>query len=243
MDSPQARRPLVAKSLLEPISRLVARIRESHYFNTYSWADSGARLLPTALFMEYSTMMRQYKDQFHKLVSDMLTQYPYEVQLARARLGTMYDPGDYPDPLDLNDRFAIKLEFTPVPDAEDFRVDLPAEAQIELRASVTQAVADRQADAVKACYSRIFDVVSKIEERLSDPDAVFKDSLITNAIELCRILDALNITDDQDITYIIREMRDNLLMPPSVLRTNQNIRARTALAAHDILQRIPNGLV
>ncbi len=241
-DSGKFNKALVAKSLLEPINKLVARIRESHYFNTYSWADSGARLLPNALFMDYSAMMRQYKTQFSMLVTDMLASYPTEVQAARNRLGTMYDPGDYPDPDDLAKRFAIKLEFTPIPAAEDFRVDLPAEAQDELRASVTQAVADRQADAVKACYSRIFDVVSKIEERLSDPDAIFKDSLITNAVELCRILDALNLTDDIGIWHIIREMRGKLLMPPSVLRTRLDIRALTAQAARDILKGIPNGM-
>jgi hypothetical protein len=150
----------------------------------------------------------------------------------------MYDPGDYPDPGTLRDKFSINVEFTPMPDAQDFRIDVSNEALDELRTSVTQAVAERQHQAVKACYARIQDVVSKIYERLSVPDAIFKDSLITNAIELCQVLDGLNITDDPGITAICQEIRAKLLMPPSTLRNSMTIRARTASAAQEILQKL-----
>jgi len=238
-DSGKFNKLLVAKELLEPITKLTAKIRESHHFSTQPWADSGARVLPTALFMDYTARFRVFKSQFENLVADMLTKYPAEVQAARNRLGSMYNPGDYPDPSDMANKFSIKTEFMPVPSAPDFRVDLSEEAQVELRESVTQAVASRQADAVKATYARIRDVVSKIEERLSNPDAIFKDSLITNAIELCQILDALNITDDPVITRTTQDMRNHLLMPPSVLRTRPDVRATTAQAASNILRGIP----
>lgn len=229
---------LVNRGLLEPISKIAGKVREYHYKMTLPWNANGAWLLPSAVFMEYTAQIRAFKAEFERAVRDMLVQYPNEVQAARNRLGTMYDPGDYPEPWALQDKFSIDVEFSPMPDAKDFRVDVSNEALDELRSSVTSAVADRQAQAVKACYARIQDVVSKIYERLSVPDAIFKDSLITNAIELCAVLDGLNITDDPGITSVCAEIRKNLLLPPSMLRSRPDIRAAAALAAQNILQKL-----
>lgn len=237
-DAGRFNKDLVNKALLEPIRAIAGKVREYHYKMTLPWNANGAWLLPSAMFIEYTSQIRAFKAEFDKAVKDMLAQYPAEVQAARTRLGTMYDPGDYPEPWALQDKFSINVEFTPMPDAQDFRVDVSNDALSELRSSVTQAVADRQAQAVKACYARIQDVVSKIYERLSVPDAIFKDSLITNAIELCLVLDGLNITDDPGITAICQEIRNDLLMPPSTLRNAPAIRARTALAAQNILQKL-----
>lgn len=240
-DSGRFNKDLVNKELLAPITKIAAKVREYHYKMTLPWNANGAWLLPSTMFMEYTAQIRAFKTEFERAVRDMLVQYPNEVQAARNRLGTMYDPGDYPESWALQDKFSINVEFTPMPDAKDFRVDVSNEALDELRSSVTSAVADRQAQAVKACYARIQDVVSKIYERLSVPDAIFKDSSITNAIELCQVLDGLNITDDPDITAICQEIRDKLLMPPSALRNSGTIRNRTALAAQDILNKLHRG--
>lgn len=230
---------LVAKELLAPIAKIVSRARDYHYNYTLSWSDSGPRILPSMLFAEYTTTFRGLKSEFEKAVNTMVSQYPIEVHAARVRLGSMYEPDDYPDPADMRMKFAIKTEFMPVPDGNDFRVSV-GEADRELLAqSVRESVSTRLAAAVTATYSRIRDVVSKIEERLSVPDAIFKDSLITNAIELCQVLDGLNITDDPVITDICQDIRDHLLMPPSMLRTSPATRSLTAGWARDILARLP----
>ena len=231
---------LVDKALLDPITKLAARIRESHYFATLPWSDSGARLLPSKLFMDYTAKIRGFKDEFNKLVAAMLLLYPAEVQAARVRLGTMYEPSDYPEAWELKDRFSINVDFTPVPDAADFRVDVTAEEQAELRASVTQGVADKQAAAVKATYARVREVVEKIDERLSVPGALFRDSLIDNARELCVVLEALNVTGDPAITKLAEAIdRDLLRYTPAFLRQSMTARVHTADLARAILATLP----
>lgn len=230
---------LVNKALLEPISKLAGQVREYHYFNTLAWANSGARLLPTKLFLEYSAQIRKFKEQFNQLVLDFKTEYPAEVQAARNRLGTMYNPGDYPEVWQLDDRFSINLEFTPIPDAQDFRVDVSAEAQAELRESITQAVAVRQAEAVKFTFTRVRDVVSMISDRLSKDDPVFKDSLISNAEDLCTVLDALNITNDEQLTRVRDAILYHLIVSPSSLRASQVMRKHVAARAEEILALLP----
>lgn len=229
---------LVNKNLLDPISKIAAKVREYHYSVTLPWSDAGA-LLPSPLFNDYTIKMRGFKNDFKKAVDTMIGQYPAEVQSARVRLGTMYNPGDYPEAWELNDRFSINVEFLPVPDAQDFRVDVSNDAQDELRASVKASVAERQADAVKATYARIHDVVSKIAARLSVDDAIFKDSLINNAKDLCLVLKALNITDDPGITTVHAEIFDHLLVHPDALRRDPALRRQTADKAAEILKTLP----
>lgn len=239
-DAGRFNKMLVNKSLLEPISKLAGEVRKHHYSVTLPWSDSGERLLPAKLFLDYTTQMRQYRSKMDALVSDLVAAYPTEVQAARVRLGTMYDPADYPDPSDIKQTFGLTFEFTPVPEAKDFRVDVSDEAADEIRSSIKQAVSTRQAEAVRACFDRIRDVVSKIHERLSDDKAVFKDSLITNAIDLCRVLDGLNITDNPHITELCAEIKQKLLMNPSTLRTRPDIRTLVASNAASILAKIPS---
>lgn len=230
---------LVDKGLLDPISKIAGRARDYHYSFTLAWSDSGPRILPSALFAEYTSTFRGLKAEFEKAVNTMVSAYPAEVQAARVRLGTMYEPEDYPDQSDMYLRFGIKTEFMPVPDGDDFRVAVSESDREELARSVRESVADRLSAAVTATYSRIREVVSKIEERLYDPKTIFKDSLITNAIELCQVLDGLNITDDPVISDVCKDIREYLLMPPSVLRSNLIIRATAASNAARILAKLP----
>ena len=238
-DAGRYNKDLVNKALLEPIKQLAGRIREYHYFNTLAWADSGARLLPSKLFVDYAANIRKFKDQFAQLVKEMQASYPAEVQAARNRLGSMYEPDDYPDVYDLREKFGVTIEFSPVPSAQDFRVDVSEEMQTELRESVTQAVAQRQAQAVKATYARVVDVVSKISIRLSEDSPVFKDTLISNAEDLCTVLDALNITDDPQITAVRDAIQHNLIVEPGELRHSQMLRHRVSERAKEVLAMLP----
>jgi len=229
---------LVNKALLDPISKVASKVRDYHYGVTLPWSDAGA-LLPSTLFIDYTAKMRAYKAEFQAAVNTMVSQYPAEVQAARVRLGTMYNPADYPMDWELKDRFNIALEFTPVPDAHDFRVDVSNEAQDELRESVKQSVADRQADAVKATFARVRDVVSKIAERLSIEDAIFKDTLVYNARDLCLVLKALNITDDPALDAVHAEITQHLLKHPDAIRRNPGLRRDVAAKAAEILKTLP----
>lgn len=230
---------LVDKALLVPHTKLISAIRERHYALTLAWSDNGQRLLPSKLFMDYTTYIRKAKVDFTKLTTDFVNNYPAAVQAARQRLGTMYDPDDYPDVSEMSTRFDLAVDFSPIPAANDFRVEVNAEDAEEIRSSITQSVHAKQEAAVKATFARVREVVSKIYERLSIPDAIFKDTLITNAEDLCTVLNGLNITNDPLITQLEHDIRTQLIEPPEALRRNSALRGRVAHAAQEIMQRIP----
>lgn len=230
---------LVDKALLEPINKIIGRAREAHYYYTLPWTDDGRRILPGKNFIPCTTAIRALKSEFDSAVRTMVSMYPAEVQAARNRLGSMYDAGDYPDPANIAGRFSFELNFEPVPSGNDFRVDVGNEALDELRESVTRNVVQKQAAAKKACYARLREVVSKVEERLSVPDAIFKDSLIQNMQDECTVMDGLNIENDDDLATLVATIQTQLVVPPSRLRNSPTTRAQVAKAAALILQRIP----
>ena len=239
-DSGKFTKALVSKALLEPINAYLSNLSKWHVQQTLPWTDKGPRLLSAAAFSTYSTHIRGAKNKLFYLVDDLILKYPAEVQAARNRLGSMYDPDDYPDPSDLRSQYAISLEITPVPDQRDFRVDMADEAVNDIKMSITATIGEKQRAAVKSTYDRIRDVTSKVVERLSDEKAIFKDTLMTNVSDLVNILDGLNITDDEAITEIGTYLRNEIIQPPEALRRNPALRKRTAEMAQALLTRLPN---
>jgi hypothetical protein len=238
-DSGRFNKMLVDKGLLKPITQFTSRLREYHHTMTLPWTDSGARLLPAAHFMDYSKKMREAKIEYATLVRTFEQKYPIEVQAARNRLGSMYDAGDYPDPSDISKEFAIDVSITPVPTANDFRVEFGIEAVEEIRGQINDSIAVKQAEAVKATFDRVREVVSKMHERLSDPKAIFKDTLVTNVSDLSKVLVGLNITNDPLIDRVAKTMQDQLVLPPSLLRGSNHIRAKIAEKAGELLAQLP----
>jgi hypothetical protein len=212
-------------------------IRLQHYSNTLAWSDEGWRLLPTANYADYTKWLRDRQREFNAAVDDFAADYPALRAQAARLLNGMYRAEDYPDVQDLRSRFALTVEYAPVPAAGDIRVDLGAD-QIALIESAIGARTDRAVqDAMRDAWSRLHDVVAKIAERLSQPDAIFRDSLISNAEQVCDVLQRLNVTDDPNLEAMrVRVRRELTRFSPDTLRDVPSHRQATADRASDILK-------
>lgn len=230
---------LIDKAHLAAIDTIANDLRKYHYSRTLPWTDKGHRALPSDLFFEYQQELAKYKQQFQTAVADFVRTYPQLVQDARLRLGTMYRPEDYPQPSELFSMFDISLDISPVPDANDFRVDVAQEAQDEIRAQITQSVVQRQVKMVADCWARMREVVGRIADQCGKEKPVIRDSLIENARDLVSVLGGLNITDDPDINAVRTDIENRLLVPVEQIRNSFSTRAKVATAAQEILERIP----
>lgn len=237
-DAGRYNKRLIDKAHLATIDTLAGQIRKYHYSRTLPWSDKGQRLLPSKLFMEYRQDIAAFKVQFEKAKQDFLALYPQLVQDARQRLGTMYQPGDYPEVNALQDAFGIELLITPVPDAGDFRVEVDQETQAEIRQQITDAVNARQAKAVKDCYVRAREVLERIAEQCSKQNGRIHDSLMENAQDLVSVLSGLNITDDPNIAQLEKDL-GALIVSPDRIRNSPSTRKNLADGAADILAKMP----
>ncbi len=231
---------LIDKAHLDPLTKYAGAIRQMHYRLTLPWMDNGGRLLPSKLFMKYRNEMETMKNEYQNLVNVFINLYdPQLIQAARVRLGTMYNPEDYPSGKELRGKFGVELDIIPVPRGEDFRVDIADSEVSRVRDEITQRMLERQQQAAKDARARVREVVSTIQLRLSAPKPIIRDSLISNAQELVALLPGLNVMDDPALASVTQQITDNLLADVYVLRNNQRERTRVASAAERILEAIP----
>lgn len=198
----QVRKNLMAgTSQRKEIADHAAACRLWHNTKTLPWADKGARLLPTSLFLDYKQEANNRRYAFDRMVTQFIADYPALVQTAHNYLGNLFNPEDYPSPDEVYSKFGFRMVFAPVPESGDFRLDLPAQELDEVRRGYEDSFKDRLADAMKDPWDRLHKMLLGISDKLTDKDGDetkkrYHDSLIDNAVELCGVLTHLNVTGD-----------------------------------------------
>ncbi len=219
--------------------QLAGAIRQQHYSNTLAWSDEGWRLLPTANYVAYTDWLRQQQAAFSTTLADFISEYPNLRAQASALLNGLYRDEDYPQTQDLSSRFALAVEYAPVPAVGDVRVQLGTDTIDLIEASIADRMKRATDTAMADCWQRLYSAVSHISERLSQPEAVFRDSLIDNARNVCDILKRLNITNDPNLDAMRDRVESELLKySPQALRDFDHMRAGTARKAQTILDQM-----
>lgn len=217
---------LVAKEHTEAISKTANKARVFHYENTLPWGDQGERLLPTNNYFEYIGEMGKLKSEFDSAVSDFLSNYDRVIAEAKIRLNGMFRESDYPTRLEIEHKFGFRTSFMPVPDS-DFRVGLADSEVDKLRADVEQEITNRISAAKAEIWARIKNQLSRMKERLTDNEAIFRDSLFENLGDLLDVLPRLNVTNDAEVNDVCREMK-SLMVAPELVRSNPRLRLEKA---------------
>ena len=221
-----------------------SELRNKHYELTLPWGQDGARILTTEMFETYSNEMRHLKATFERVVREFVSDYPVLKAAAKRELNGMYNEGDYPT--DIAARFEAGWSVMPLPEAEDFRAHLSRDTVAEIRKEIEVELERTTAEAMRDPFNRIHDHVSRMVERLSKDDAVFRDTLVTGLADLCAILPGLNLTNDaklDDLRKRCEKMIANL--DPEDLRQVPSVRSRVAKQAKAIqkeVQKIQDGM-
>ena len=223
---------LAGRKELEVINKHVGVVRTFVYNNTLPWSDSGIRLLPSIRFMEFNQRMQEFEDEFSKLVADFVDVYPTLITAQAMALGDMFNRDDFPSPNDVAHRFDFRLNYMPVPTAGDFRIDVGNDAEKELKAKLSKLADERIDHAMRDVKQRLKEHLDRMSDRLGS-DVInkeiktrkFHDSLLDTAHELCDLVKALNITNDQDLEGARKALSEALLgVDLKELRTNMPVR-------------------
>lgn len=238
-DAGRYNKSLAAKKDLEAIALIESKARTYHYKNTLPWGENNERLLASAIFMDYLAEMNRIEAEYKQAVHEFC-EYRYDsvVLEARVRLNGMFDERDYPSREAIKEKFKFGVKFMPVTEV-DFRVKLQDEEVARLKESVGVEINNRLADAVKDIWTRIKDQLVHMRDRLSDKDAIFRDSLFDNLKELITLLPRLNVTNDPAIQDVCNQMV-KVLADPGAVRTNSNLRNEKAEEVQNILNNFNN---
>lgn len=202
---------------LDRVNSIAGRIREYFYSQSLPWLSDGGRIIANSNFVSFTAEFRKMKSEFEQAVDQFLSEYPQLMAHAQKSLGGLYDPAEYPDLFQLRKKFKCEINFLPLPSAKDFRIQLSDFERKQFESKMKEV----EATAMRDCWGRLFDVVENAANKLSDPKAKFRDSLIENISELCQLLPRLNVTDDPQLE-LQRQKVESLVktMKPDQLRGN-----------------------
>lgn len=228
---------LAGTARLDEIHKLVTGIRIWHYTQTLPWSDGGSRLLPMKNFFDYKATLSDYEAQFTDAVDVFLKEYPTLVSAAAFQLGDLFNADEYPDAEKLREKFRFRYVFLPVPEIGDFRVDVNEAHLVELKAQYESFYQNKLSEAMQDAWERLHECLRKMSEKLANSASprvtkagektaqIFRDSLVTNAVELCDLLTKLNITNDAKLEHARKQLEIAMAgVTPKELREDEDLR-------------------
>lgn len=236
---------LAGRKELEVINKHVGVVRTFVYDNTLPWSDSGIRLLPSVRFFEFNKRMEDYELEFNQLVADFINIYPSLITAQAMALGDMFNRDEYPSPSDIAHRFSYRLNYMPVPTAGDFRVDVGNEAEKEIKEKLSKLADERIEHAMQDVKERLREHLARMSDRLGN-DIIngeiktrkFHDSLLETAHDLCDMVKALNITNDQELESARKALSQAIDgVDVKELRTSMPIRGDVKASVDAILNK------
>lgn len=219
---------------LDAIHKKTSTIRAMYYDQTLPWGIEGTQMLPTSNYLSFMSEFRKQKDDWMRLVNDFIDGYPQMQLDAQRVLGSLYDRNDYPDSWEMRLKFNMDMAVFPVP-STDFRVQLGSEELTRIQQDVERRVKDAEQQAMKEVWRRLYERVKHMADKLSDPKAIFRDSMVENAREICALLPRLNFNDDPALEEMRQRVEASLLKHPDALRADPNLRHDTAMEAKRIM--------
>lgn len=224
---------------LERVHQTTGAIRKDFDRRTLPWQLQGVNILKAESYNEFISEANQWRSDWDAAVEAFFAGYDEQVADAKVLLNGLFNPDDYPAAADLRRRFAFNIRFMPVPDKADWRVDVGDEATERLRDAISRQVAEAEAEAMQAAWKRVYEVVERAVERLSSPDAVFRDTLVENAAAMCRLLPSLNLTNDPDLERTRQAIEGSLCKyNADTLRSDPLVRADVAAKMADIQSKM-----
>ena len=229
---------LIVKEDLKPITRIASAARAFHNEMTLPWGENGLRLLPAKKFLDYSKEISNLESKFEMAVADFIADYDTKIKNAEVELGDMFNLEDYPDSSELTSIFTFKKELTNIEDPNDFRVKLQDSEVEKLKEEIASRINNRQAEAMKELWNRLYEVVSKLVVKLQDSDnPIFRNSLINNIIDMTALLPDLNVMDNADLSTMCNEIQAKLCsLDPVALREKDDLKEEAIKSGKEILE-------
>jgi hypothetical protein len=231
---------------LANIQKLAGDVRNNtHYHLTMPWSDSGMRLLTTAAYFDYNKTITAAQQEFYRLVDVFLDAYDWEVQEAKLKLGDMFNENEYPSKDEIRGKFKFSINYMPVPESGDWRLDVTNEALAELQENYSNFTETMVNRALNDVWERLYEKLNNLSERLDYGDhekkKVFKETTVTNVTDMIDILEMCNVNDDPRMTQMQRNL-DNTMrgITPEALREDGHLRAETKRKLDEAIKSLPS---
>lgn len=233
-----------------PINKIMAEVSTIytyHKANTLPYMDKGPRILPIALYEEYTQQMRDRIQKVDNMVRQFMPQYNTYVQLDIAyRSQDRTKPqranvDDYPTADEFEQKLGYELRFMPLPDARHFLFDIDESDLKAFDESIAMAERIARDDAVKRMLTPLTHLVDKLNKPIDTAGSIFRDSAIENVVEGIELAKKLCMDDSPEIQEIIKNLNAEVskyATNSDWLRTSQPVRENVAKKLSDIASQM-----
>jgi len=194
---------------LEAIRKADGKLR-TYLYQTCLPFDIGIMLLPTGLISTVQAKLIEYKQQREQLVSNFVAAYPSLCEKASMRLGSLYNPLDYPSSEVVSSKFVFDwqyISFSVPGQLKGVSAELFSAEQQKVEKLMNQAAED----ITLLMRQTLLEMVSNLQERLSTKDdgkpKVLRESTIKNLQNFLNTFDLRNVTNDKELAAQVAKCR------------------------------------
>jgi len=232
---------------LKKIGTVINKCEAMHKEKTLAWM-TGWRIIPRELHTEYATEIGKLRIELEDAVREFVAALPRLKQEAQAMLGKLYRDEDYPSAGEFELSYGIDVRFMPVPDVNDFRIELDAETLKDLQESYSDDMQRSMSSAVQDAFVRLEKVLGNLVDACTRVDskvasgaklAVIRSAVVDNIKELVDVMPTLNIANDPNLEAMRAEVERKLgTLNISDLKENPDARADAKKKADAILRKM-----
>jgi hypothetical protein len=227
------------------IGKFVAQVRQSHYAMTMPWSDTGLRLLPTTQYFKYSEQITALRNEFDRLVDEFLQAYTWEMTRAQLSLGDLFDADDYPTVESLRGKFDFRINYIPLPETGDFRIDVGNEQKQVLQEHYANTYNRFLETSMRDIWQRTYDALTTLCERIDwnegEQRKRLHDSTFDKVFDMIDMLQSCNLTGDSQMETMRLQLEDAFRgVTAERLKEDGHMRAETRKAVQSALKNIPS---
>jgi hypothetical protein len=223
---------LIDPHQVKPIETIRGSARSYLYSKSLPFPISGLVFVPRDMISSIDGRLEALRTEFNGKVSDFVSHYNTFVESAQEKLNGLFNPVDYPR--DISQRFAFAWKYITL-GAPDQAQLLSPEVYEREKQKFEQTMLEFRETAVNTLRASFSGMVERITERLSGQKKVFRDSLIGNIQEFLTDFDALNITNDTELSQQVKRCKAIMSsVNPDLLRSNSAFRSGIAASMANV---------
>lgn len=217
--------------------KMVSRVRRKHYLLTLPWLDGGIRILPASLLFVYRNEVVAHTHRINEEAERISMRRDEIVEYAKKHLGDLYRESDIPSEGHLKDIFGVSVEYWPMPDVNDWRLQSTKEVLNEMKAKIRAQIAERYDQTVASVYHRLTTALSKLHKALMGKR--LHASTVEHFNEIVSLLPALNIWENKELERLHQELvREIGTLDVDSLRKSEHERTKKAVEVNKILSKL-----
>jgi hypothetical protein len=196
---------------------------------TLPFPEGGVRLLPQDRINEFDAQMKAFRQVLDEAVMHLDNVFSELKAAARRRLGSLFDPADYPQ--SLQPWFKVDWDYPSVQAPDYLRQLNPRLYEEECRRAASRF--DEAVQLAEQAFTEEFArLVGHLTERISGTGGekkVFRDSAVSNLIEFFERFRSLNVRSNEELDRLVEQSRRLVQgVEAEQLRRDEPLRQRLA---------------